>query len=193
MDPNVQAALISAVIGGAAVLIAAGLSMITALRERAKTAEDNRERDDKNAERQLEVERRLASLNADIRRQADEDSAKRDYNYEALKRLYAEVNPLLFQSREYCEGSAWRIRRIVCGQILVADGDHLLTSAQRICAPLVVAQELQRHLTAVDLRWTQSFGRSIWCQRNCFGRSTQGKHSQRFSPPSATQPNRDSI
>jgi hypothetical protein len=94
----------------------------------------------------------LEKLKASLAKTSGEETAKRDYEYDALKRLYTDVNPLLFQLREYCEGSAWRARRIICGDIQVDDGHHLLTSGQRLCAPLVVAQELQRHLTAVDLR-----------------------------------------
>jgi hypothetical protein len=152
MDPGVEAAIISAAVGGVAVIIAAAISMITTLRERAKAVKDNERRDQKNAERQAEIESQLAALNAKIKRDADEETAKRDYTYDALKRLYSDVNPLLFQLREYCDGSAWRTRRIICGEIQVDDGRHLMTSSQRVCAPLVVAQELQRHLTAVDLR-----------------------------------------
>ena len=44
------------------------------------------------------------------------------------------------------------IRRIVREDIEVATDRHLLTSTQRLVAPLVIAQELQRHLTSVDLQ-----------------------------------------
>lgn len=75
MDPGVEAAIISAAVGGVAVIIAAAISMITTLRERAKAVKDNERRDQKNAERQAEIESQLAALNAKIKRNADEETA----------------------------------------------------------------------------------------------------------------------
>jgi hypothetical protein len=94
---------------------------------------------------------KLARLNASLTQQRDEDIALRDYTYEARKRLYKEVNPILFRLREFCEGSSWRVRRIVCEDIQVLTDYHVRTTTQRLVGPLVLAQELQRHMTAVDL------------------------------------------
>jgi hypothetical protein len=94
----------------------------------------------------------LSRLNASLAQQRDEEAAHRDYIYDARKRLYTEVNPLLFRLREACPESIWRIRRIVNQEIEVCyDKYHVRTSTQRLVQPLVVAQEIQRHMTAVDL------------------------------------------
>ena len=143
MDPAVIAALIT---GSVSLLVAVFSVTFTAYTQR-KTAQDNRARDEK-----------LARLNASLTQQRDEDIALRDYTYEARKRLYKEVNPILFRLRELCEGSIWRVRRIVCGEFqVITDYQkltdyHVQTTAQRLVGPLVVAQEIQRHMTAVDLR-----------------------------------------
>lgn len=137
MDPAVVAALLT---GSVSLLVAVFSVMFTA-RTQAKTAKENSARD-----------KELARLNASLVQRRDEEAAQRDYTYDARKRLYTEVNPLLFGLRELCPGSIWRIRRIVNEDIEVRSEYHARTSTQRLVGPLVVAQEIQRHMTAVDLR-----------------------------------------
>jgi hypothetical protein len=137
MDPAVVAALIT----GSVSLLVAVFSVTYTVRTQAKTAKENSGRD-----------KELARLNASLAQRRDEEAAQRDYSYDARKRLYAEVNPLLFRLRELCPGSIWRIRRIVNEEIEVRSEYRARTSTQRLVGPLVVAQEIQRHMTAVDLR-----------------------------------------
>jgi hypothetical protein len=87
---------------------------------------------------------------AHLERETAQETALRAYEYEARKRLYAEVRPLLFQLRESCPPAADRLRRILRGDIVMTLG-QFGTTAQRIFAPLVIAREIQRKLTAVDL------------------------------------------
>jgi hypothetical protein len=143
MDPAVVAALIT---GSVSLLVAVFSVTFTAYTQR-KTAKDNRARDEE-----------LARLNASLTQQRDEDIALRDYTYEARKRLYKEVNPLFFRLREFCEGSMGRITRIVSEDIKIVSEDDTVrtdylvrTTTQRLVRPLVMAQEIQRHMTAVDL------------------------------------------
>jgi hypothetical protein len=149
MDPTVKAAWITGVISLVTALFSIALTVYT----QAKTAKANRARDIAIAANDME----LARLNASLAERRDAEAAQRDYTYDARKRLYADVNPLLFRLREICEGSIWRIRRIVNEEIRVVTDDrkrtdrHVRTTAHRLAGPLVVAQELQRHLTAVDL------------------------------------------
>ena len=117
-------------------------------RIQAKTARENSARD-----------KELTRLNASLAQRRDKEAAQTDYTYYARKRLYTEVNPLLFRLRELCPGSIWRIRRIVNENIKVVSEDNKVrtdylvrTTTQRLVGPLVVAQEIQRHMTAVDLR-----------------------------------------
>jgi len=137
MDPAIVVALIT----GSVSLLVAVFSLTFTARTQAKTAKENSARDTE-----------LARLTASLAQQRDEEAAQRDYTYDARKRLYTEVNPLLFRLREVCPGSIWRIRRIVNEEIAVGSDYHARTSAQRLAGPLVLAQEIQRHMTAVDLR-----------------------------------------
>jgi len=137
MDPAVVAALIT----GSVSLLVAVFSVTFTIRIQAKTAKENSARDQE-----------LARLNASLAQRRDAEAAQRDYTYDARKRLYTEVNPLLFRLREVCPGSIWRIRRIVNEEIELRSEYHARTSTQRIVGPLVLAQEIQRHMTAVDLR-----------------------------------------
>ena len=137
MDTAVVAALITS----SASLVVAGFSVTFTARTQAKTAKENSARDQE-----------LARLNASLAQRRDAEAAQRDYTYDARKRLYTEVNPLLFRLREVCPGSIWRIRRIVNEEIELRSEYHARTSTQRIVGPLVLAQEIQRHMTAVDLR-----------------------------------------
>ena len=136
-----DAAVVAALITGSVSLLVAVFSVTFTVRTQAKTAKENSARD-----------KELARLNASLAQRRDEEAAQRDYTYDARKRLYTEVNPLLFRLRELCPGSIWRIRRIVNEEIEVRSEYHARTSTQRLVGPLVVAQEIQRHMTAVDLR-----------------------------------------
>src|SRR5215218_7940770 len=51
----------------------------------------------------------LAKLNATLGKRKSEDDARRDYDYEARKRLYKECEPLLFRLAEASENGLHRI------------------------------------------------------------------------------------
>ena len=96
-------------------------------------------------------QRQLTWLHNNLAEQSAESAAKRSYEYDARKRLYTEVNPQLFQLREACDTSARRLRRIVSGDIQIDPPKRVVSSTERLFAPLVIAQELKRHLTGLDL------------------------------------------
>jgi hypothetical protein len=75
--------------------------------------------------------------------------AWRSYQFEARKRLYADVRPLLFQIADYSYLGRDRIIRVLKNEINVRD--KVGTTSLRIFAPLVLGRELQRRLTSVDL------------------------------------------
>lgn len=148
MEPAVQAALTAGTIS----FVTALASLVATLTFQKKNA-DRMERAEKEARTaRAETDEAMTRLSAQLERQRDEEAARRDYRYDALRHLYADVNPVLFRLREECAGSLRRVRRILREDIRVDTDRHLLTSAQRLVAPLVLAQELQRHLTSVDLR-----------------------------------------
>jgi hypothetical protein len=80
---------------------------------------------------------------------------RRDYDYEARKRLYSEVQPLLFQLRELSESAyRWVIslaRTARQGQLSwLSKGYFLSMTLYRFTAPLAVFRLIHRRLTLVD-------------------------------------------
>jgi hypothetical protein len=55
-------------------------------------------------------DRELAQLNAELIETQERRKAQRDYEYEARKRLYSELQPLLFQLVEASDNAYWRIQ-----------------------------------------------------------------------------------
>lgn len=110
------------------------------------------------------AQRRLEKLRADFAQQNAERDARRDYEYEARKRLYAECEPLLFDLYELAVGAMKRVHSLARaardGNIrtdgtgwLDGGGDayYLLSTVYKLVSPLVVFKVIQRHLTLIDL------------------------------------------
>jgi hypothetical protein len=97
-----------------------------------------------------------------LEKQQREDDAWRIYTFDARKRLYTELGPLLFALVEACDELQWRIRGI---SRRAADGlleenadnrfapgsDYLLSTLYRLMAPVAIARLVQDRLTLVDL------------------------------------------
>lgn len=94
----------------------------------------------------------------------DERKARRAYKYEAKKRLYEELYPILFQITEASESAASRIVNLAKRyndeddrdeflKALKQDGDnyYLKSTIYRIFLPLALYRIMQRRLTHVDL------------------------------------------
>ena len=106
-----------------------------------------------------ENQQELESLRAKLTEQGKERDARRDYEYDAHKRLYAECEPLLFQLAEFSEHAYYRIyslaRTARLGDLpewLVRDGYYLRSTMHKLISPLVVFRLIQQRLTFVDLR-----------------------------------------
>lgn len=101
------------------------------------------------------MQRQLEVIKASLTEAQEERKARRDYEYEARKRLYSEVQPLLFQLRELSE-SAYRwvmslARTARRGQLSwLSKGYFLSMTVYRFTAPLAVFRLIHRHLTLVD-------------------------------------------
>ena len=93
-------------------------------------------------------------LKAELDDLAREEGAWRSYWFEARKRLYTDVRPLLFQIAEYSYLGRDRIVRVLKDE--VRPHDQVGNTALRIFAPLVLGRELQRRLTNVDLALDKS-------------------------------------
>lgn len=114
--------------------------------------------------KQLELDNNetLAKLNAALGESKSEEDARRDYDYEARKRLYREAEPLLFRLSEASENALHRIfslaRTARNGDLgptqpswLQQPGYYMASTIYNLLAPTVIFRLLQDRLTLVDL------------------------------------------
>ena len=98
----------------------------------------------------------------DLEIKKDEQTARRDYEYEARKRLYEECEPILFQFAELSESAVKRIyaltRNARDGNLgpnrfwLLTDQYFIRSTIYRLIAPMAAFKILQRRLTSIDLK-----------------------------------------
>jgi hypothetical protein len=110
---------------------------------------------------QAEYATTLAGLQAALADRSAERSARRDYEYEARKRLYEAAEPLLFQLAERSEDLQGRItglaRSARNGNLepgpgwLSSEGYYLRSTVHRLLCPVALFHLLQDQLTLVDL------------------------------------------
>jgi hypothetical protein len=109
-----------------------------------------------------ELERQKLFLVSELEEQKAARNARRDYEYEAKKRLYAECEPLLFEAVELAESARYRVVSLArsCQQgDLRPDGSGWLSyagyyfqsTAYYLLAPMTSFKILQHRLTAIDL------------------------------------------
>jgi hypothetical protein len=100
-------------------------------------------------------------------RKAEED-ARRDYEYEAKKRLYQEYEPLMFQLQGLSTIALRRIRNLArdarVGHLGSVDGwlsdmtsYYAINNVYKILTPFCVFRLMQRRLTSFDLRLNPNF------------------------------------
>lgn len=143
--------VLSATIAAFASLVVAIFSVLATTRTSRRVAELTRELD--------EQKLRLAS---ELEEQRAVRDARRDYEYEARKRLYAECEPLLFEAAELVERARSRvlsIARTCRNGDLLPDGSGWLSGPgyyfrSTVCfllAPMTSFRILQHRLTVIDL------------------------------------------
>jgi len=106
----------------------------------------------------------LARLQDKLTEERSERAARRDYVYEAQKRLYTEFQPVLFQMIERCNGALARIKGMAessrTGRILWPgrlgegwedDPYHMISTSWDLLAPLALFRIGQQKLTVVDM------------------------------------------
>ena len=109
-----------------------------------------------------ELEEQKLRLASELEEQRAVQDARRDYEYEARKRLYGECEPLLFEAAELAERARSRIMSIArtCRQgDLLPDGSGWLAGPgyyfrSTVCfllAPMTSFKILQHRLTVIDL------------------------------------------
>jgi hypothetical protein len=154
--------------------IAAGASLVVALISGAftmwntrRTGKMQREQAATNASTQAaqdEANRQLARLNARLSTENDAAKARRDYEYEARKRLYAELYPLSFQLQERAVAATHRIMNLaratrdghlapgVDNWLTGKDSYYFNSVIHSLIAPLAVYELMTRKLTQFDLK-----------------------------------------
>ncbi len=104
---------------------------------------------------QEELQRSQAAL----AEQSDEKQSRRDYEYEARKRLYHECEPLVFELLESSENAGDRIRGIARAarqgnlpEWFLNNEYYIASTMYYLIAPVAVYKLMRRRLTIVDLR-----------------------------------------
>jgi len=104
----------------------------------------------------------IARLAADLKDVTAERDARRDYEYEARKRLYEQYEPLLFQLVERSESALHRVYSLARsareGNLSIAgdgwldsQGYYMVSTMYILLAPIAVFRLMQNRLTFVDL------------------------------------------
>jgi hypothetical protein len=111
--------------------------------------------------RQAQSDEALRRIESELADKQAERDARREYEYEAKKRLYEHCEPLVFQLREASERAARRVvslaRTAQDGNLdpgrswLGGDGYYLRSTTYVLLAPLVIGSLLRRRLTLLDL------------------------------------------
>lgn len=101
----------------------------------------------------------LECLKADLANINAEQDARRDYEYDARKRLYEECEPLLFLMSELAENAQHRIfslaRTALQGNLpywIAQEGYYLRSTIYNLLAPHTIFRIIQRRLTTIDLK-----------------------------------------
>lgn len=105
----------------------------------------------------------MERLKAQLSRETEDRAARRDYEYEALKRLYAEFEPVRFQLIEASEGAisftenlARRARHEAVSGSLPAGTYQRLAIIYNLLLPAACFRILRRRLTLIDLELSPS-------------------------------------
>jgi hypothetical protein len=130
-------------------------SMLTLWMQRRERRRAER-REDAATEREQRRDESVRKLQAELDASSRERDAQRDYEYEARKRLYSEIHPLLFQLAEASELCFERIVRLqesrAFRQLEDVESFLVVNTVHRLMAPITLVHLVQRRLTAVDLR-----------------------------------------
>ena len=189
-------------------LIAAGASIAVSLVSLG-TAIWTGVRGDRTRREQDATARQLEALKSRLSDENDEAKAKRDYEYEARKRLYAELYPLAYQLQQAALHAQHRIMNLALAArdgYLAAGADNWLTGrdpyyftsvVHNLIAPLAIYELMTRKLTLLDLTLDQDLhrlhfiaGKAYEAMRSDFNLVDPrypalgfGQPGQRYAPP----------
>lgn len=153
-DPN--ASVLAALITAGASLVVSVIGLIAARGTHRRTLEQQA--------KQLSYQKQLKHLEDELAQKKSDRDARRDYEYEARKRLYQECSPLLFQLSEQVSSALGRIQGIAQSTAegkLEPGADSWFTSERsryyrlsteyRLFAPVATCRLLRDRLTNLDL------------------------------------------
>ena len=125
--------------------------------------QNNRALKELEAELTRRTQEELQKSQAVLTEEQAQKQSRRDYEYEARKRLYHECEPLVFELLEFAENAGDRIRGLArtarhgnLPQWLVGDGYYMASTMYYLLAPVAVYKLMRRRLTAVDMTLDQS-------------------------------------
>lgn len=109
-----------------------------------------------------EHDRELERLKAELGDVSEERNARRDYEYEARKKLYGEYEPLLFQLIEQSDNAYYRVLSLArtareghltvdAGGWLGDPGYYMRSTIYKLLAPIALFKIIQSNLTFIDL------------------------------------------
>jgi hypothetical protein len=110
-----------------------------------------------------EFQSQLEAIKASLQDEGGQKSARRDYEYEARKRLYGEIEPLLFQLYESAKEFNYRIASLArtyrnghldraAESWLDDDSYYLKSTAYKWIHPTLIYRLFQSRLTFIDLK-----------------------------------------
>jgi hypothetical protein len=135
---------------------------------------------------------RLKQIEHELNVKKAEQDARRDYEYEAKKRLYQECEPILFQYAELSDSAVKRIyalaRNAREGNLgpdrywLASDHYFIRSTIYRLLAPLSAFKLLQRRLTGIDLKLDQSINIQYLLAKNLYYTFSSANELARTAP-----------
>ena len=123
----------------------------------------NSRRADKAAREQAKLATELEELKSRRAAENEAERARRDYEYEARKRLYAELYPLAFQLREAAHSASNRVKNLARATrmgnlapgpenwLTISDPYYFHSTIYALLAPLAIHEAMTRRLTLFDL------------------------------------------
>lgn len=154
-----------------------------------------------NSKKLAKSNEKLAALTSALREEESTRDARRDYEYEALKRLYTQCEPLLFQFFELAEDAESRVRALARdsrgGNLrpdgtgwLATEGYYFNSTVYRFFAPLAAIRILQQRLTAVDLALDSRLKMQYRLLRVLYRSATEDQYLAHRPPQLTYEPDR---
>jgi hypothetical protein len=136
---------------------------------------------------------RLKQIEHELNLKKAEQDARRDYEYEAKKRLYQECEPILFQNAELSDSAVKRIyalaRNAKDGNLgperywLASDHYFIRSTIYRLLAPLAAFKLLQHRLTGIDLKLDQGINMQYLLGKCLYYTFSSANELARTDPP----------